>query len=120
MDYLVNAKTEGNKAIIQVHIAEQLAGVPWTEARARQHVMNEVVQALYKVFVFTNPSANSLQMWKQGKWFARWEMEGEGDHICTLYVQIPAQEHKLKPRKGYVHSWFPIPLEIQHRGNCGG
>lgn len=115
MEYLVNSKPTAPKYIAQVHIAELLAGVPWTEARVRQHVVNEVAQALYKVLVFTNPAANPLQKWKQGKWFASWEGEAEGEHICTLYVSALAQEHKIKPRKGNICSWARVPEEVKER-----
>lgn len=101
-DYLVNLKTAAPRSIAQVHIAELLAGVSWTEARVRQHVVNEVAQTLYKVLVFTNPSSNPLQRWKQGKWFACWE--GELD-----------RENKIKPKRGHTCGWFRVPLEIRDR-----
>lgn len=115
MEYLVDLKTNQPQPIAQVHIAEQLAGVPWTETRVRQHIVSEVAQALYKVFVFTNPSLNPLQQWKHGKWFARWTADLEGDHTCTLYVNIKAQEHKLKPRKKVNVGWRNLPDEIRTR-----
>jgi hypothetical protein len=115
MDYLINTKVAASKSIAQVHIAELLAGVPWTETRARQHVVSEVAQALYKVLVFTNPSLNPLQRWKQGRWFANWEGELEGDHTCTLFVTVPVQESKIKPRRGQACSWSKIPNEIKNR-----
>jgi hypothetical protein len=115
IDYLVNLKATTSKIVTQVHIAELLAGVPWTEFRVRQHVVNEVAHALYKILVFTNPSHNPLQQWKQGRWFANWEKDLEGNHSCTLYVGVFAQENRIKPRKGQVFGWHRIPEEIQNR-----
>jgi hypothetical protein len=115
MEYLVNTKANSTKTVAQVHIAELLAGVPWTELRVKQHVVNEVAQALYKVFVFPNPSSNPLQKWKQGRWFANWEGDLEGDHVCTLYGGIFVQENKFKPRKGQMFGWQKVPVEIQER-----
>jgi len=114
-DYLVNTKQAASRSIALVHIAEQLAGIPWIESRARQHIVSEVAQALYKVLVFTNPSANPLQKWKQGKWFANWEGDPEGVYTCTLYVTVLAQENKIKPRKGHAHSWIRLPGDISNR-----
>lgn len=115
LEYLVNTKTAASKAITHVHIGELLAGVPWTESRVRQHVVNEVAHALYKVLVFTNPAANPLQRWKQGRWFADWTCELDGDHTCTLYVSVTAHESKIKPRKGHTFGWHKIPQEIRER-----
>lgn len=115
MEYLVNTKATSTKTIAQLHIAELLAGVPWTEPRVRQHVVNEVAQSLCKVLVFTNPSSNPLQKWKQGMWFANWEGELEGDHTCTLYVGVFVQENKIKPRKGQMFGWPKVPVEIRER-----
>ena len=115
MDYLVNTKPAAPKSIMQVNIAELLAGVPWTEARVRQHVVNEVAQALYKVFVFAKPSFNPLQKWKQGRWFAYWESDLEGAHTCSLFVTVPAQESKIKPKKGNTYGWSKLPTEIKDR-----
>lgn len=114
MEYLTNSKTTTSKAIAQVHIAEQLAGIPWTETRAQQHVVNEVAQALYKVLVFPNPTSNPLQRWKQGRWYANWERELDGGYTCTLYVSVLVQEPKFKPRRGQSHNWSKIPGEIGH------
>ena len=112
-EYLVNNKANAQKSIAQVHIGEQLAGIPWTETRTRQHIVNEVAQALYKVLVFTNPTANPLQKWKYGKWFAEWTGELDGDYICTLYVSVPVQENKIKPRKGHSYGWHKVPQDIR-------
>ena len=115
MEYLVNNKPNAPKHITQVNIGELLAGLPWTETRTRHHVVDEVAQALYKVFVFPNPASNPLQRWKQGKWFAEWTSELEGDHACTLYVCVQVQESKLKPRKGHTHGWHTIPQDIKEQ-----
>ena len=107
-EYLANNKAVQLQPIAQVHVAEILAGIPWTESRARQHVVNEVAQALHKIFVFTNKIVNPFKKWKQGRWFAYWEEEIEGDHTCTLHVTIQVQENKLKPRKGQDLTWRKI------------
>ena len=60
-EYLVNNKASTQKSIAQVHIGEQLAGIPWTETRTKKHIVNEVAQALYKVLVFTKSTDNPLQ-----------------------------------------------------------
>jgi hypothetical protein len=109
MEYLVDLKANPPQPIVQVHIAELLAGIPWTEARVKQHIVNEVAQALYKAFVFTSPSANPLQRWKQGTWLASWSGEPEGDQTCTLYASIKTQEYKLKPRRGRSYGWNRLP-----------
>ena len=115
MEFLMRTKQVASRSIALIHIAEQLAGIPWTETRARQHIVNEVAQALYKVLVFTNPSSNPLQRWKQGKWFANWEGELDGDFTCTLYVTVLVQENKIKPRKGHTYSWSRLPGDISKR-----
>ena len=115
MEYLVNSKAAAPKFIAQVHIAELLAGIPWTEMRVRQHVVNEVAQALYKILVFPNPAANPLQKWRQGKWFANWGGDTEGDQVCTLYVSVLTQENKFKPRKGHAYSWIRVPEIIREQ-----
>lgn len=115
MDYLVNSKPNAPKHIAQVHIGELLADIPWTEARTRQHIVDEVAQALYRVFVFTNPAANPLQRWKQGKWFAEWTSELDGDHTCTIYVCVKVQESRLKPRKGHTYGWQNVPQNVKER-----
>lgn len=115
MEYLVDLKTNQPQPLAKVHIAEQLAGIPWTATRVRQHIVNEVAQALYKVFVFTNPSLNPLQRWKHGKWFARWEGDKEGDQTCTLYVCLKVQEQKLKPKKGHNVGWQKLPDDVRDR-----
>ena len=114
-EYLVNTKAAMPNSIAQVHIAELLAGVPWTEARARQHVVNEVAQALYKILVFSNPSANPLQKWRQGRWFASWEGDSEGGYMCTLFVMVGVQESKIKPRRGHSCGWNKLPTDLKNR-----
>lgn len=114
LEFLGNTKAAAVKPFAQVHIAELLAGVPWTETRVRQHVVNEVAQALYKALVFTNPAQNPLQRWKQGKWFAKWDEVTEGEHACTLYVSVFVQESRIKPRKGQSCSWHKLPDTIKN------
>jgi hypothetical protein len=104
-EILVNRKMHSQPAIVQVHIAKLFAGIPWIETRVKTHIVNEVAQTLYKVLVFTNPANNPLQKWKQGRWFAIWEGEPEGDYTCTLYVSVYVQENKIKPQKGQNHGW---------------
>jgi hypothetical protein len=112
---LVDLKTHKPQPFAQVHIAELLAGIPWSEHRVRQHVVNEVAQTLYKKLVFTNPSANPLQTWSHGKWFSSWEEHQEGEYCCTLYACIKMQEHKIKPRKGQNFGWSTLPEEIRNQ-----
>ena len=114
-EYLVDNKNAPHQPIAHVHIAELLAGLPWTESRTRQHVVNEVAQALNKVLIFTSKVPNPLQKWKHGCWFACWEGDSEGDHICTLYVIVQVQETKLKPRKGQNFGWRRVPNKIWER-----
>jgi hypothetical protein len=101
-EYLIDRRGPSFGAIAYVHIAELLAGIPWTQSRARQHVVNEVSQALYKLLIFNNNLSNPFQRWTQGRWFAQWGQGVEGEHICTLFVSIDAPEHKIKPRKGFL------------------
>ena len=111
-EYLVDNKTSPHQPIAHVHIAELLAGIPWTEARTKQHVVNEVAQALHKVLIFTNKAPNPLQKWKQGCWFSHWEVDTEEEHICTLYVSVQVQDTKIKPRKGQNFGWRKVPTQI--------
>ena len=115
MDLLVNTKQAASRSIALVHVADKLAGTPWTETRARHHIVNEVAQALYKVLVFTNPLTNPLHKWNQGKWLANWEGETEGVYTCTLYVIVLLQETKIKPKKEHAHSWSRLPGKISNR-----
>jgi hypothetical protein len=118
-EYLINKKNHPHNALVQVHIAELLAGLPWTEQRARNHVVNELAQVFHKILVFTNPAANPLQRWKQGRWLALWTEEAEGAHVCTLYMttKIPDQE---KPRvwagTGFTQTYGSNLLHIQKKG----
>jgi hypothetical protein len=88
--------------------------------RARQHVVNETAHALHKVLVFTSNAANPLQKWHQGRWFASWSKEAEGDYICTLFVNAQVLDHKLKPRKSKNFKWIPLPEEIREQNNTPG
>lgn len=78
-------------------------------------LVNEAAQALYKILVFTNPASNPLQKWRQGKWFAEWTGELDGEYTCTFYVCVPVQEYKIKPRKGHSYGWHKLPQEIRER-----
>ena len=114
-EYLVDNKNTPHQPIAHVHIAELLAGIPWTEARTRQHVVNEVAQALHKVLIFTNKNPNPLQKWKQGCWFAHWEEDSDCEHTCTLYVGVQVQENKIKIQKGHNFGWCKVPPQIWAR-----
>jgi hypothetical protein len=111
-EYLVDRRGSSFGAIAHVHIAELLAGIPWTQGRARQHVVNEVSQTLHKSLIFNNNLSNPFQNWAQGRWFAKWGAGTEGEHICTLFVSIDTPEHKVKPRKGFQLGWRREPEEI--------
>ena len=111
-EYLVDIRRQSFSAIAYVHIAESLAGIPWTQIRARQHVVNEVSQVLHKILIFNNNLSNPFQNWTQGRWFVQWGQGVEGEYICTLYVSIDAPEHKIKPRKGLHMGWRREPVEI--------
>ena len=112
-EYLTDTKSLPLSALAQVHIAELLVGVPWTASRARQHVVNEVSHALHKVLIFNNNLSNPFQKWNQGRWFAHWAQDNDGDHICTIFVSIAVTEDKVKPRKGQYFKWQPVPADIQ-------
>jgi hypothetical protein len=114
-EYLVDNKTAPHQPIAHVHIAELLAGIPWTELRTKQHVVSEVAQALHKVLIFTSKAPNPLQKWKHGCWFANWEGDSDGEHTCTLYVTVQVQETKIKPRKGQNFGWRKVPTKIWER-----
>ena len=114
-EYLVSSKSHSLQPIARVHIAELLAGVPWTETSAKSHVVSEVAHALHKIFVFTNKVVSPLQKWSQGSWYATWDEETVDEYVCTLYVTILAQEAKLKPRKGHTVSWKRAPAELWSR-----
>ena len=111
-EYLVDKRGQSFGAIAHVHIAELLAGIPWTQSRARTHVTNEVSQTLHKMLIFNNNLSNPFQQWSQGQWYAHWGQGADGEHICTLYVSIDTPEHKVKPRKGFALGWRREPVEI--------
>ena len=111
-EYLVDKRGQQFGAIVYVHIAEQLAGIPWTQSRARQHIVNEVSQSLHKLLIFNNNLSNPFQKWSQGQWYAQWGQGSEGANICTLYVSIDTPEHKVKPRKGFQMGWRREPVEV--------
>lgn len=111
-EYLVDRRGQSFGTIAYVHIAELLAGIPWTQSRARQHVVNEVSQALHRILVFNNNLSNPFQKWIQGRWYAQWGQGAEGEHICTMFVSIDVPEHKVKPRKGFQLGWRKEPVEI--------
>lgn len=109
-DFLADSDPSSAKPIAIVHIAELLAGIPWTPLRAKQHVVNEVSLALHKIFIFNNNQTSPFQKWSQGRWHAHWTTSPNGDYTCTLYVTIVVPEHKVKIRKGRTMSWKKIPL----------
>lgn len=111
-EYLVDKRGQSFSVIAHVQIAESLAGVPWTESMARQHVVNEVSQTLHKTLIFNNNLSSPFQRWTQGHWYAQWEQGAEGEYVCTLYVSIDVPEHKVKPRKGNNVGWRREPVEI--------
>jgi hypothetical protein len=114
-EYLVDCKTSPPSAITQVHIAELLAGIPWTSSRARLHVVNEISQALHKILIFNNNMSNPFQTWQQGKWFASWGEEADGDNTCTIFVCVTVTDQKVKPRKGQNSRWQHVLEEIRTR-----
>lgn len=111
VEYLVDRRGHSFSTIACVHVAEQLAGIPWTQTRARQHVVNEVSQSLRKILIFNNNGSNPFQRWIQGHWYAQWTLGVEG-HLCTLYVSIDVLEQMVKPRKGINLGWCREPAEI--------
>lgn len=112
VEYLVDNRGQSFGAIAYVHIAEVLAGIPWTQCRARQHVVNEVSQALHKILIFNNNLSSPFQKWSQGQWYAQWEKGQEGEYICTLYASIDVPEQKVKPRKGNNLGWRKEPADV--------
>ena len=111
-EYLVDKRGQSFSAIAHVHIAELLAGIPWTQSRARQHVVDEVSQTLHKSLIFNSNLSNPFQLWTQGQWYAQWGQGAEGEHICTLYASIDVLEQKVNPRKGNNMGWRREPVEI--------
>lgn len=116
-EYLVDKKPPPGNVLVRVQIAELLAGIPWTESRVKQHVVNEVAQTLHKLLVFTTKITNPLQKWGHGKWVAIWDEDHNGTQTCTLYVSVPVQEAKIKPRKHLNLGWKRVPEEIWCRFN---
>ena len=112
IEYLVDRRGKSFGAIAFVHIAEVLAGIPWTQVRARQHIVNEVSLTLHKILIFNNNLSNPFQKWNQGRWYSQWGQGTEGEYICTLFVSIDVPEHKVKPRKGLHMGWRREPREI--------
>lgn len=112
-EYLVDKSSLPFTSITEVTVAEQLAGIPWTALRAKQHVVNEVTQALHKVLVFNNNLTSPFQKWAQGRWVANWTVNPLGEHTCTLYVCIAVPETKVKIRKGKDFGWKSVPGVIR-------
>ena len=112
-EYLVDKKIFPFTTIVQVHVAEVLAGVPWSTARAKQHIINETSHALHRVLIFNNNLSNPFQKWTQGCWFANWVEDAEGEHTCTLFVSVAVLDSKVKPRKGQNFQWQLIPVAIR-------
>ena len=117
-EYLVDTSKQTPTPITTVHIAEVLAGIPWTSHRARQHIVNEVAQGLHKVLIFNNQHNTPFQKWSQGKWQASWSNTAEGEHQCTLYAIIATPENKVRIRKGKYFQWRPIPESITEFLTC--
>ena len=111
-EYMVDRRGQAFGPIAYVHIAEVLAGIPWTSSRAKLHVVNEVSLAMHKILIFNNNFSNPFQRWNQVQWFAQWTYGTEGESICTLYVSIDVPEQKVKPRKGNNMGWRKEPLEV--------
>jgi hypothetical protein len=111
--YLVEKKPHSFAPIAITHVAEQLAGLPWTPLRAKQHVVNELSQSLHKVFIFGNNVHNPIQKWTQGQWYVEWTAPTEGENHCTLYVSIMVTEQRGEIRKGRNLEWRTTPAAIR-------
>ena len=111
-EYLVDISRQSPQPITTVHIAEVLAGIPWSQQRARQHIVNEVTQALHKILIFNNQQTTPFQKWSQGRWHSHWSNTEEGDHMCTLFVVIPTPESKVRIRKGKDVKWNQLTSDI--------
>ena len=109
----MDKKVQPHGTIAQVLIAEQLAGVPWTSARAKLHMVNEISLALHKVLIFNNNLSNPFQKWDQGRWFSSWS-EDSGEHTCTIFVSIAVSKTKVKPRKGRNVKWQHVPAILRN------
>ena len=114
-EYLVDKKILPFTTLVQVHVAEVLAGVPWSTTRAKQHIVNEISHALHRVLIFNNNLSNPFQKWNQGCWFVSWVEDAEGEHTCTLLVSVVVLESKIKPRKGQNFQWQPVPAAIREQ-----
>jgi hypothetical protein len=112
--YLVDNSKPYHTPITIVHVVEQLAGVPWTLLRVKQHIVTEVSQALHKVLIFNNQSTSPIYKWDQSKWFSEWSVSEEGEHLCMLYATIAIPESKLKIRKGKDFGWRQIPAVVHN------
>ena len=95
-EYLTTNNARATQITAPIQIAEILAGLPWTKNRARQHIVNEVTQTLHKFLIFNNPNTTPFHKWSQGRWYAQWTTETEGEHTCTLYVSVAVPEAKVK------------------------
>lgn len=111
-EYLADKSNHSLNSITEVNVAELLAGIPWSAHRAKQHVVNEVAQALHKVLIFSNNLTSPFQKWTQGIWHANWTTSTEGEHTCTLYVTVAVPEAKVKIGKGPDFGWVNIPGPI--------
>jgi hypothetical protein len=114
-EYLVDKKIPPFTTIVQVHVAEVLAGVPWSTTRAKEHIVNETSHALHRVLIFNNNLSNPFQTWNQGSWFASWVEDVEGEHTCTLLVSVAVLESKVKPKKGQNFQWQTVPATIREQ-----
>lgn len=113
-EYLVDKRVLPHRTIVQAQVAEQLAGIPWTTKRARQHVVDETSQALHKVLIFNNNLSNPFQNWDQGRWFGSWSEE-QGEYTCTLFANVTVLEPKVKPHKGQNFKWQQVPESIREQ-----
>lgn len=75
--------------------------------------MNEISHALHKVLIFNNNLSNPFQKWSQGRWFASWMEDSDGEHTCTIFASIAVLETKVKPRKGQNFKWHQVPTGIR-------
>lgn len=117
-EFLVDNSKQPPTPITTIHIAEVLAGIPWTTIRVRQHVVNEIAQGLLKVLIFNNQHNTPFQKWSQGRWQSCWTPTAEGEQLCTLIVTIAAPERKIRIRKGKNLKWKPIPPNITEVLTC--
>lgn len=114
-EYLVDNCNQPSTPIVIAHIAELLAGIPWTAQRARQHIVNELSQSLHKILIFNNHNTTPIHKWEQGRWFSHWANNADGEYTCTLYAMIEVPKHKIKVRKGREIGWRKITAELQEK-----